>query len=256
MAAHDLLKLQAKTGDASDGLFWLDPWSRDGQNYAAKLRPYTRELRLHAERALTLIAQARAAHPCPAPHAPLAPVSEQSDSPCGATSQAGTAPSGTDHPASLALTRGAYPPTALREADAIDALELGARRIDFIGLKFQLADEIPTLYAKAQADAASTDKKTHSQVIYDLADIRGVNGRLEDVMDGYSLLRDLYEQMWLRTDRPYALRPVLEHFDYTIGIWYSRIDRLRSVERQYDDLKTLPSPADLGLPPVVSTAQR
>ena len=64
MAAHDLLKLQAKTGDASDGLFWMDPWSKDGQNYATKIRPYTHELRLHAERALTLIAEARAAYPC------------------------------------------------------------------------------------------------------------------------------------------------------------------------------------------------
>ncbi len=65
MAAEALLHDQAKVGDASDGLFWLDPWSKDGQTYAAKIRPYTHELRLHAERALTLIAQARAAYPCP-----------------------------------------------------------------------------------------------------------------------------------------------------------------------------------------------
>ncbi len=216
MAAHDLLKLQAKTGDASDGLFWIDPWSKDGGNYATKLRPYIHDVRLHAERALTLIAEARAAYP---------------------------AAKTNNEPAT------SYPATTLREPDAIDALELGARRIDFIGLKFQLADEIPAIYAKAQAEASSTDKKAHTQAIYDLAAVRGVNGRLEDIVGGYSLLRDLYSDMWLRTNRPYALRPVLEHYDYTIGIWYSRIDRLRGAQRQYDDAKTLPSAADLGLPP-------
>ncbi len=219
MAAHDILKNEAKVGDASDGLFWLDPWSKDGLNYAPKLRPYVHEVRLHAERALTLIAEARAAHPAPKPN---------NESP--------------------------YPETALRETDAIDAIELGARRIDFIGLKFQLADEIPTLYAKAQAEALSADKKAHTQAIYDLAAIRGVNGRMEDIVAGYSLLRDLYAQMWLRTNRPYALRPVLEHYDYTIGLWYSRIDRLRSAQRQYDDAKTLPGAAELGLPPAPPTS--
>ncbi len=226
MAAHNLLK-QAKVGDGSDGLFWLDPWSKDGQNYAAKLRPYTHELRLHAERAMTLIAEARAANP------------------------ATTSSNGHRTPNTEAANF--FPATTLRESDAIDALELGARRIDFIGLKFQLSDEIPAIYARAQADAASPDKKLHTQAIYELASIRGVNGRLEDIVAGYSLLRDMYEQLWLRTNRPYALRPVLEHYDYTIGIWYSRIDRLRAAQRQYDDLKTLPGASDLGLPLLPAT---
>ena len=63
MAAHDVLKYDARVGDGSDGLFWIDPWSKDGQDYATKIRPYTHELRMHAERALDLIAQARAAYP-------------------------------------------------------------------------------------------------------------------------------------------------------------------------------------------------
>ena len=63
MACHEILQKQAKVGDGSDGLFWSDPWSPSGQDTAAKLRPYLHDLRLHAERALTLIAQARAAAP-------------------------------------------------------------------------------------------------------------------------------------------------------------------------------------------------
>ena len=41
----------------------------------------------------------------------------------------------------------------LREPDAISAMEFGARRIDFLGLKFQLADEMVDGYAQAQGTA-------------------------------------------------------------------------------------------------------
>lgn len=254
MAAHALLHDQAHVGDASDGLFWIDPWSKDGQTYAAKIRPYTHELRLHAERALTLIAQARAAYPCSTLYEQLGNTRTY---PCGAPLATSSRPQSSESESRAALPSDTYnvepttnyPATTLREPDSIDALELGARRVDFIGLKFQLADEIPTLYAHTVADAASADKKARGQVIYELSDIRGVNGRLEDIVASYSLLRDLYAGLWLRTNRAYALRPVLEHYDYTIGLWYARIDRLRSAERQWDNDKTLPSPTDLGLPP-------
>ncbi len=200
MLAHSLLHDQAKTGDGSDGLFWLDPLTKDGQTYALKLRPFTHDLRLHAERALTLIAAARAANP------------------------------------------------RLRESDAVDALELGARRMDFIGLKFQLADEIVAGYDRAYAMQSTSDKQQRLAVGRELSDINGVNGRVADIRDTYSLLRDLYAQTWLRTNRPYGLRPVLEHYDYTIGLWFAQADRLRSAQRQWSDNHTLPPASELGLP--------
>ena len=224
MACHELLHTQAKVGDGSNGLFWIDPWSKDGQPYATKIRPYLHELRTRSEHALTLIAAARAAAP-------------------------GIEPVGPPRPYDPA---NAYPsnPTTLRNAEAIDALELGARRMDFIGLKFQLADEIVQGYQRAQVAQASNDKKLHATVSPEIGRIRAVNGRLEDIRDRYSLLRDLFAQSWLRSNRPYALRPVLEHYDYTIQIWQGRIERFRSLQRQYADTKTLPSAADLGLPPL------
>ncbi len=224
MAAHDVLKLQAKVGDGSDGLFWLDPWSKDGQTYAPKIRPYTGDLRLHAEKAMQLIAEARAAFP--------------------AKAGSGTLHNERYTPKYEMLSD----PTSLREPDAIDAMELGARRLDFIGLKFQLADEMAAGYARAQADAASSDKKTRAMVSRELSDIRGINGRLEDIVDAYSLIRDLYSQLWLRANRPYALRPVQELYDYTVGTWYARIDRVRSAQRGWEASKTLPSAAQLGIP--------
>src|ERR1700761_5694396 len=63
MLAHSVLRDQAKEGDGTNSIFWLDPLSKDGLRIGAQVRPYTHELRLHAERALTLIAQARAAAP-------------------------------------------------------------------------------------------------------------------------------------------------------------------------------------------------
>ncbi len=239
MAAHTLLREQAKTGDGSDGLFWIDPWSRDGITYADKIRPYTHEVRLHAERALTLVAEARAAAPAPA---------------ATFTTSPGAAP--VYNPAD------AYPsaPTSLREIEAIDALELGARRMDFIGLKFQLADEMRQSYANAFAaqDSARTsnDKKIRGAVSHELGEINnGANGRIEDLRDGYSMLRDLYEQAWLQSNRPYALRPVLEHYDYTVALWLARSDKFRAAQRQWNDNKTLPSATDLGIPPAPAGLQ-
>ncbi len=143
-----------------------------------------------------------------------------------------------------------FPPTLRRCAstNAIDALELGARRFDFIGEKFQLADEMAAGYARAQADATSTDRKQRNQVSRELSDINGVNGRIQDIKDGYSLIRDLYAQLWLRTNRPYALRPVLAHYDYTIDIWLARMDQVRSAQRQWGDTHTLPSASELDIP--------
>lgn len=232
MACHELLRDQAKVGDGSNGLFWIDPWSVDGAKVATKIRPFTHDLRLHAERALTLIANARADYPAPAP----------TDLGVGITPTGPTIPS--FNPANAYLSN----PTTLRHTDAVDALELGARRMDFIGLKFQLSDEIVQSYALALVAQASSDKKLHATVTHDIGQIRSVNGRLEDIRDTYSLLRDLYEQAWLRSNRPYALRPILEHYDYAIQQWQARIERFRAVQRQYSDSKTLPAASELGLP--------
>jgi len=230
MLAHSVLKDQAKEGDGTNSIFWLDPMSKDGQRIGAQVLPYARELRLHAERALTLIAQARAAAPGKPP-VTAGPV---------AYNPAETYPSVS---------------TSLRETAAIDALELGARRMDFIGLKFELAEEIAEGYQRAYALQNTTDKKERASVGRELSNINGVNGRIQDIIDSYSLLRDLFEQAWYRSNRAYGLRPVLEHYDYTIGTWEARSEKLRSVQRQWADTHTLPASDEVGLPMPVSPPQ-
>jgi hypothetical protein len=178
---------------------------------------------MHAERALTLIAQARAAAPGRPPVDKGPAVYDPAES---------------------------YPSvsTSLRETAAIDALELGARRMDFIGLKFQLTEEIAEGYQRAYAMQNTKDRKQRMDVSRELSDINGVNGRIRDIIDTYSLLRDLYEQAWYRSNRAYALRPVLEHYDYAVGVWEARSERVRSAQRQWTDTHTLPPATDLGLP--------
>ena len=233
MAAHKVLKDQAQVGDATNNIFWLDPWSKDGQKTAAEVRPWTHDLRMHAEAALTLIAQARAVA---GPR--MTPVSTQ-------TVQTDVGSTSTQYDA------GKYGAATsnLREPDAIDAMELGARRMDFIGLKFQLADEMAAGYARALADSVSTDRKTRASVSREISDIYSLNGRIEDIRDGYALLRDLYESAWLRSNRPYWLRNNLEQYDYAIQIWLARADKVHSAQRQWTENKTLPSAEEMGIPP-------
>src|SRR6202789_2046266 len=124
--------------EGTDGLFWVDPWSKDGQVMAEKMRPINSAVRLYAEHALTFIAQAKAAEP------------------------------------------------GLREPDAISAMEFGARRIDFLGLKFQLADEMADAYARAQATSqvvlTANEPRPRPSTAALLSDLNGVNGRLQDIM--------------------------------------------------------------------------
>jgi hypothetical protein len=193
-AAHRLL-LKVANRDLDDGLFWLDPWSDEGRRVAARTRPVMHELRLLAEDALVLLAEARRREP------------------------------------------------ELREPDALDALELGARKADFLVMKFQFADEVARLYARAR-DSAGTRASRNL-----LIDASSMNGRLQDLRDGYALLRDLYEQAWRRENRPYWLGNVLARYDGAIQLWIARADRLDAARREAATTHRLPPPEALGIPP-------
>jgi hexosaminidase len=134
----------------------------------------------------------------------------------------------------------------LENTEALDALELGARRIDFVGLKFQVADECASLYAQAQS--ISGDKTREDEVSNALYTIGSNNGRLEDIRDGYALLRGLYQQAWLHDNRPYWLQIDLSRYDRATELWIDRGLRWEQVIHHWHDTHTLPSAADAGLP--------
>lgn len=203
-AAHALLK-GAGLDDARDSYFWIDPFSTQGQVLAVKLRPVLNELRTDAERAIALLAQARAA----------------------------------------AKSEG----QPLENPEALDALELGARRIDFVGLKFQAADDCVNLYDQARSIAATGDKTRRGEVAELLYTIASNNGRMQDIRDGYTLLGDLYRQAWLRDNRPYWLQTNMDRYIQSAQLWIARGDRWQTqVIEQWDDTHTLPPSAEAGLP--------
>ena len=196
MAATAVLK-KAGLGDAQDAYFWVDPFSSEGQQVAAKLMPVVSELRLHAEKAITLLAQARAAG-------------------------------------------------KLENREALDAMELGARRIDFIGTKFQFAQDCVNLYAKAQKLAG--DKSHWDEVSESLYTIGSANGRLQDIRDGYSQLGELYRQAWLRDNRVYWLANNMALYDRATQMWVGRAMAWRDVTENWWSTHTLPPAAQVGLP--------
>jgi hypothetical protein len=79
--------------------------------------------------------------------------------------------------------------------------------------------------------------------------LNGINGRIEDLRNGTTLLRDLYESAWLRSNRPYWLRNILEQYDYATQLWLARADKIRSAQRQWTESKSLPPAEELGIPP-------
>jgi hypothetical protein len=133
----------------------------------------------------------------------------------------------------------------LREQEALDALALGARRIDFIGMKFQFADEIAHAYADAWSEQAVTP---HSRASSDLVEISNANGRCQDLRDGYTLTRELFEQTWLRDNRPYWLQNVLAQYDMGIQLWITRARQFDSLRAHLSTTHKLPRAEEIGVP--------
>ncbi len=197
MAATEDLE-NSKTGMTSDQAFWLDPWSAEGQTVSARILPIAHDLRMHAEQAIVLLAQARHDNP------------------------------------------------KLAEPDALTAMDLGARRLDFIGLKFQLAQEISAAYA--QAVVQQHDKTQASATSTLLNEISGANGRCQDLRDAYSALKSEYSQVWLTENRPYWLNNVTVRYDLEIERWQRRAGQFSAAIYDWQNGKDLPAAATLGMP--------
>jgi hypothetical protein len=127
-------------------------------------------------------------------------------------------------------------------SDALAALELGARRLDFIGMKFQIADDV----RRAYANAADTSRRDTNR---ELSDISGINGRLQDLRDGYTLTKELYEAAWRRENRPYWLGNVTVKYDLAAQLWQSRADKFLLARSEYGRTRKLPPGESIGFPP-------
>lgn len=182
---------------SSDHLFWVDPWSPQGQMISAKLLPVVHSLRVHVENAMILMDEARTAGP-------------------------------------------------LRETDALDTMEMGARRMDFMGYKFEAAQQIADEYYKAYNE--QNDPTGKHDVTHELYTITSANGQCQDMRDGYGLTRDLYRQAWLKENRPYWLDNMTAYYDMSMQLWIRRGQRFSEVIGQWYETHKLPKPEELGLP--------
>ncbi len=134
----------------------------------------------------------------------------------------------------------------LREPDALTAMDLGARRLDFIGLKFELAQEIVSSYAQALAQQHDKTRDQATEIL--LSEISGSSGRCQDLRNGYSALKAEYSQVWLSENRPYWLNNVTVRYDLAIQRWQRRGERFRIAMHGWQDGQNLPAAASLGLP--------
>ena len=187
----------------SGHVFWVDPWSADGQQISAKLLPVVQAMRVHAEQAIILIDQARSTGD-------------------------------------------------LREKNALDAMDMGARRMDFLGYKFEAAQQIVEEYDRAYQE--QNDPTGKHDVGHELGTITGVNAQCQDLRDGYGLTRDLYRHAWLAENRPYWLDNVTAQYELAMQLWIERGNRFAEIQRQWYLTHTLPKPEDIGLPALPAAA--
>jgi hexosaminidase len=144
--------------------------------------------------------------------------------------------------------------SSLRETAALDAMELGARRLDLTAMKFQLSDEMASAYAQAYTlthphKPAQPTEKQNSQARDLLESISSMNGRCQDLRDSYSMLKTLYAQSWLAENRPYWLDNVLVRYDLRIQLWQQRGEAIDTLINTWADTKNLPTAQQAGLPP-------
>jgi N-acetyl-beta-hexosaminidase len=197
MSAQEVLG-NAKLGLSSDAVFWLDPWSAQGQEISAKLLPVASDLRMHAERAIVVLAQLRQAN------------------------------------------------ANLKEQDALTAMDMGARRLDLIGMKFQLAQEMADDYAKVRRN--QHDQSQRDAVGNILHEISGNNGRCQDLRDAFSAIKAQYAQVWMSENRPYWMNNVMVRYDLEIEKWQHRGELFQQGIWEWGHGRDLPSPSALGLP--------
>jgi len=130
---------------------------------------------------------------------------------------------------------------AQAHAETLDDALLAAWHLDAFGMKMQFSSEIDHFYNDAYQNQSDSGR-----VWSDLWEITGINARLEDLRDATTRLRGMYEQAWMRENRPYWLGNVLVRYDNLASEMQAKIAAVRQAQRQYEATKKLPPPEQLG----------
>jgi hypothetical protein len=118
-------------------------------------------------------------------------------------------------------------------ANAARVMFLAARKYDFIGRKFQAAQEIRDYYAEAQAHAGQPSSPTSRDLLW-------CKYWFWELRDAYEGIRPLYAAAWRYEDRESHLGSNLQRYDVASQLNINRADRVYDVTLDYNAKKTLP----------------
>jgi hypothetical protein len=128
----------------------------------------------------------------------------------------------------------------------VKALLVGARMLDYTGLKYIYAVEISRFWQELGDHPSKHDVITliglESGAIY--------HSRTEDMLDGISQLRDHFREAWLEEYKPFRLTLALSKYDSEFQFWWLLQRRLQHLNAGFKDGDRLPSLDSLlqGLP--------
>lgn len=130
---------------------------------------------------------------------------------------------------------------ARAHAETLDALIFAALRLDALGMKVQFLAESSRFYRDAYDHREDRDR-----VGRDLWEITGINGRLEDLRDATTRLREQYARLWKQESRAYWLDNVLVRYDILARLFQKKIEDLRAVQALYREGAPLSEPEAMG----------
>ena len=136
---------------------------------------------------------------------------------------------------------------AHRNQDSLPYLEFAALKLDALAMRYEFAQDISRLYASA---LAHEHDKNQDMASNELGEIESTNGRLDDLRDYTTRLRELYQQLWLSENLPDWLPNVLQRYDRNSALWQDEIAKFARIEDEYGRGKPLPAAGSLGLLPV------
>jgi len=142
----------------------------------------------------------------------------------------------------VALLAQAKQAGGLRELDALEAMELGARRMDFLAMKLETAGAVPSAYLGLYKNPDGANRQSLSEV--------SRSGACEDIVTGFGYLADLYKDVWLKENRPYYLNNILLRYEIAQELWAKRESEMRSLGAEWTRTHALPTPESLGIAPV------
>jgi hexosaminidase len=118
----------------------------------------------------------------------------------------------------------------------LNALLVGSRLLDYAGMKFLYALEIPERWAKlgSRPDSDQWWNEFEAEVI------EQNHGRIIDLMEFISELKEDYRAAWLSEYAPYRLESALGRWDGEYQYWRSLQERFRAFSRHRNEKEDLP----------------